>query len=325
MFEDVIDTWEGMLDSGEHGQRLIDHHPLKLYFGADVGCRPLFFLITDKKPQVPTMSPLVTVDRGQRKDGTWTVVLTLQDKRLAPAFIGMCLEMVRRSASVANEALALDQFFSTLNQLRSLLSHKPPQRLTVEQLRGLVAEIWFGVVVLLETNSAAEILAAWQGPYGAPQDFRMASGQMFEVKALRAGARAFDVSSVDQLDPGTDGSLTVSAVLLDDATSTTPNSFTVLSLIEALKSELIEDPQALDGLEHRLAALGFEADDDFYAHYYFTVSGARFFPVTAEFPRLLHANVPIALERVTYRVRIAGISHLEVSRDEVGLQKVKKT
>ncbi|MCP2031012.1 hypothetical protein L1277_001103 [Okibacterium sp. HSC-33S16] len=321
MFESLVQTWEEMLRTGEHGQRLIDHHPLRLYFGSDAGSRPLFFLITASKPQIPEMSSAVTVDRGERHDGSWTIVLTLQDKLLAPAFIGMCLEMVRRSANVTDESLALSQFFSALNQLRSLLDLKPKHRLSLEQLRGLAAEVWFATHVLFDSSAPSDVLVAWQGPYGAPQDFRLASGQMFEVKALHAGARAFDVSSVEQLDPTTKGTLALAAVVLEDASSATSGTFTLLTVLETFRTALIGDRKSLEGLDHRLSALGVETNDDFYANHHFIVSGVRFFDVTNEFPRLLREDVPLALENVTYRVRLAGISQLEVGRDVVGLGK----
>jgi hypothetical protein len=317
MYDDVRATWERLLSEGGARQRLIDHHLLHLYYGSDATSNAVFILVAASKPKVPQFSSVVSVDRGERGDGTWALVLTLQDRTYGDAFIGMCIELARRS----NEALDADDslavFFHTLSQWKSLLSWNA-QLLSAEALRGLIAEIFFGLNVLSKAESAHAALVAWRGPYGAPQDFILSNGDLFEVKAAHTGARTVEISSVDQLDPSNDAKLTLAVVPVDDSLPGTPGSHTLPSLVSEFRLSLGVGNPAQDELDHRLSSLGVDIEDDYYKEHFFVVSPPVYFAVDGDFPRLRRTNVPAAVDKVTYRLRLSGIEGFKIQTTDEG-------
>jgi len=310
--ETNTEIWYNMLKAGGPRQRLLDGHPLHLYFGADAASKPIFFLITSEKPQIPEMSTIVTVERRERADASWAVVLTLQDRSYADAFIGMCMELARRSGESHDAGHAFLAFFETLNQWKALLRHGQAKRLSKEQIRGLVAEIWFGQEYLSDTYTPAEVLMSWNGPYGAPQDYRTPDGRLHEVKSVHGGSKFVEISSVEQLDPIDLAPLTLSLVAVEEIELPSVDSVSLVGLVEQLRAGLAQAAKPLENLEKRFAALGFDPSDESYADLHFVVGGLRSFDVTVGFPRLLREHIPLAVDDVRYQLKLAAIAEFEV-------------
>lgn len=311
MFDEIAAIWKQQLLAGGARQRRIDDHPLALYFGADEASKPVFFLITDVEPTFPRLSDVVVVEKGRREDGQWTVVLTLQAKALTEAFMGMCTELVRRSASASSNTAARAMFFETLQHWKELLAGRVPRRMTDEQIRGLMAEIWFAIEVLGAIRPASEVLLAWHGPYGSPQDFQTSDGAMYEVKSVHMGSRSIEISSVQQLDPPVEGPLTLALVNVEAVPASVTKARTLLSLVNEFKLRLGDDPKAADELDHRLKALALDLGDDYYAEKSYAMSGPRIYVVEEDFPRILRVDVPLAVDKLNYRVRIDGLEKFE--------------
>lgn len=306
-------VWRKLLDAGGPRQRLLDGHPLHLYFGADAASKPVFFLITVNKPQIPEMSTIVTVERRERTaDNTWAVVLTLQDRSYSDAFMGMCMELARHSGETDDADRALVTFFETLHQWKTLLSHRQTKRLSKEQIRGLVAELWFGLEHLSEHYSPAEILMSWHGPYGAPQDYRTPDGRLYEVKSVHGGSKFVDISSVDQLDPFDGAPLALSLVTVEAIELAADGCVSLVGLVDKFRAQLAGMPKPLGDLEDRFAALGFDPSDEVYADQYFVIGGLRSFDVTVRFPRLLREHVPLAIDAVRYQLKLAALTEFEI-------------
>ena len=217
--------------------------------------------------------------------------------------------LFRSAARDSSTALAI--FFETLHQWKALLQSSAPRRMPDQQIRGLVAELWFALNVLGENRPMAAVLLAWQGPYGAPQDFQTADGAMFEVKSVHSESTSIEISSADQLDPASGGPLTLSLVVVDEVPVGTPGSHTLVSLAAEFASRLQHNQYDLGELNHRLDALSLDLSDEHYGGRYYAVGQPRSFGVGEEFPRIVRANVPLAINRLTYRLRIAGFEAFE--------------
>lgn len=311
MFDRVASMWKQQIAADAAGQRRIDTHPLALYFGANEASSPIFFLITEVEPDFPRLADVVSVERGRRDDGRWTIVLTLQNRDLTDAFIGMCVELARRSAVASNEFTARAIFFETLQDWKALLAGTVPKRLSKDQLRGLLAELWFALEMLGAELPLGDALLAWHGPYGAPQDFQTADGSMYEVKSVHAGSRTVEISSADQLDPRTPGSLSLVLVSVEEVPAGTLGHYTLQSLVDEFSRRLSGDPRSLGEFEHRLAALSLDTSDPSFADLAYAIGSPRTYSVVEGFPRISRANVPLAVDKLTYRLRIAGFEEFE--------------
>lgn len=318
MYEDIRPTWLALLKEGGARQRLLDSHPLHLYFGSDANSKALFFLVTPNKPFIPELSSDVSVERGQRKDGSWTVVLTLLDVELTPTFITLCIELARHSQVAQSESQALILFFDSLHQWRALLRIRR-SRLSTEEIRGLVGELTFCLNYLTSVLTLEEALSSWQGPFGAPQDFALPSRELFEVKTIHTGGRSVEISSPDQLDPLGNNPLALVLITVDESESGDRSAVTPSHMVDQFRARLGQGSPNLEKLDQRLSAIGFDLADEFYREMYFAVSGARFYHVANDFPRLKREVVPASVDQVRYRLRIAGISDylIEVSAGDI--------
>lgn len=306
-FESLEKTWEAVLEQGGARQRLLEDHPLRLFYGSDASSRAIFVLVTEFKPPVLQMSGAVDVHRGDRGDGTWALALTLLDTTLRDTYIGLCVELARRSSRGENPQEALRIFFETLDEWRQLLGRNP-KRLSIEALRGLVAELSFALNELGSEHSSADVMAAWRGPYGAPQDFVLDTGELFEVKATQVNARTVLISSVDQLDPANAAPMALVLIPVLDSSGGLGSSVTLPGLLSRLRQSFASGSSLFDALDHRLSALGIDERDWFYSEQSFVLGAAIFYRVTSGFPRVERSDVPVAVDKLEYRIRLSGLA-----------------
>lgn len=311
MFESLRSEWEDLLDAGGARQRLLESHPLRLFYGGDVSSRPILVLVSPVRPALLQFSGAVDVQRGDRGDGSWALAITLLEPALIDTFLGMCAELIRRSSVGNDPSAALDIFFDTLRQWREILG-RDPKRLSLEALRGLVAELDFAAHEMSTALSAAEVVAAWGGPFGAPQDFSLTSGELFEVKAVQPGARTVQISSVDQLDPIDEAPLGLVLKTVAESPDGGVGSVNLNALLTQLRQTFPAGSSLSADLDRRLAALGVDENDAFYGERWFVVGAARYFHVRGAFPRLRRSTTPVAIDKVEYRLRLIGISDFEV-------------
>ncbi len=304
--EDARQDWLKLISAGVPGQLLLGEGPLRCYYGIDDLGRAVFFVLSQTRSEAPKLADLVHIDHGRRPDGNWTVVLTLTDSEYAEAFAGMCLEVARRASAEPDEASALRVFDSTISDWRRLLSLKTARRLSDHELRGLIAELQFLKTVGLEVG-ASIALEAWAGPHGAPQDFRFGAGRVFEVKAIRVGATALHISSIEQLEAGVADLLTLVAIDLNDIPSAVPGSFTLPSLVGEIAELLRRVPADVDRLYEKLALLQVDVTDEFYAGKIFELGATRHFLVADGFPRIRTRDIPTGVVRAKYQVLLNAL------------------
>src|SRR3954465_15486680 len=89
-------------------------HPLRLFFGSDDAGRARLILVLSAKPGLPALGELVRVERGERSDGQWTLVLTLLDARLISVFISLTADLLEATETAANEANAMHLLLGAL-------------------------------------------------------------------------------------------------------------------------------------------------------------------------------------------------------------------
>ncbi|WP_159440965.1 PD-(D/E)XK motif protein [Agromyces cerinus] len=309
MSEAVIEAWKQILASAEAGQRLLPGNSLHLYFGADHTSRPVFFLVTELSSRAPKLAELVQVEHGRRPDGKWTVVLTLKDTEFLETFMGMCLELARRTSTAENEADGLAIFDETIKQWRRLLTYKGARRLTEQEAQGLAAELWFLLELSASVESPSIAVDAWKGPLGAPHDFRVSSAQMFEVKAIRGGAASVHISSLEQLETESDEQLELVLVTINDSSDMQARStLSLIQLVAAIRKRLNGDEIALDSFETKLALIQFDPTDQYYASRGFEVVRSRHFAVRDDFPRIRKDSAPLGVVRARYQLEIAALN-----------------
>lgn len=147
-------------------------------------------------PRLPKLKNLVASFRPV--SGGSAFVLGLKERSQLDIFVTLCRDVVE--AGEAGESLgdALSRALQRTRRWYHLLRGGSPGGLSVEEQRGLVAELAFlrELVCAFGPETAIE---AWTGPTGSAKDFELI-GTCIEVKAHRSAAKPFvAISSEDQL------------------------------------------------------------------------------------------------------------------------------
>lgn len=297
MTESVEARWLALLARGEPESREVDaESPLRMLIGVSPAGRPYFALITSHNPGVPELPSAIEVTRRQRAtDGQWTLTLELQVSSLTDAFISLVAELAEKSAAARNELTALRMFFETLSDWRELLSART-ERLSEMELRGLVAELWFGFESGAHDHSLSETTKAWVGPLGGPQDFAfLAPSPRYEVKSLRSTRTELEISSTGQLD-GDD--IRLAAVTLEEV-GVSGQGMTLPQLVRSIRSRLDTGDDRPE-FSRRFSGLHVDLDDTWYAEHSYSVLRLQVFAVRDGFPSLRRSQLPPAITRATY-------------------------
>lgn len=310
--------WEQMIVDGAAQQMLIDSHPLHLYFGVGPDRAPVLLLISNVEPDLPPLGGLVSADTRRRLDGRWASPISLRDDRFSGTFIGMCLELARRTQSAATEHEALALFALTLRQWQKLLERKGARDLSDLEVRGLLAELSFASTTLTQFVSVAEVVNSWVGPLGAPQDFKHEVLGLIEVKSVRSNGTTIRVSSPAQLDPHPESKLHLSTVVIDsDPLGLSPTSRTLADAVEAFEHLIGTDHASLDLFRDRLAEIGLDTTDPRYSKWRYEVGQTLCFLVVGDFPRLRVSDIPLGVQEVTYAIRMEHLRDYEVPLESI--------
>lgn len=300
-------TWRQQIESGTQQHRLLEGHPMHLYYGVDDASRPVFFLVSGVQPHPPAISGLLSMEVRRRSDEKWVAVLTLKDIDYSEAFMGMCLELARRTSGDGSEINGVQRFDATLTQWQKMLGRLSLRSLSKEQIRGLFGELHFGLR-LAAVTSLREMVHAWHGPLGAAQDYRHPQLGYFEIKVIGFDARSVRISSIAQLDPDPASKVDLVVLRIDeDHLKADPGSMTLATLIRTVRSSLIDDPITLDAFDDRIARLGVDIEDPLYSENSFHVIAESNFRTDATFPRLQSTHTPIGVERVNYEILLAAL------------------
>lgn len=310
--EGLAKRWRSLLIEGSSAKQEVDaRHPLRLLFGADDFQRPLFVVMTRIQPTEPDLSSAVVETAiTVRADGYYLLLLALKDHSLFDVFVQLCGDLAQRSSGARTESTALVAVYSALAEWKQLLRTQP-EHLTLEELRGLVGEIWFGSHQLCRRWPIAEVFQSWGGPHGAHQDFQFHDGNLFEVKAVRPGIDWVQISSEHQLD-ASDRRLVLAVVTLDDAEAGSSGSLTLPALLSYVRGHLASTPRATQAFEDALSEFRDPFTHSFYSTHAFSVQGSLLHAVSEGFPRLVPEGIPEGVSDIKYHLAIESIASFVV-------------
>jgi hypothetical protein len=293
-------------------RRVDESHPLELYAEFDPPDRYGLVLFTRREPPEPWSLRSLHIDRGRRPDGSWWLRLSITGTAFQPVFAGLCHDIITTTRTGVADDVAPSVILSRVNRWRKLLEGEL-RGMSNAELRGLIGELVVLELDVLPAYRAIDAIMAWNGPFGAPQDFTLPTGQRIEVKAVRSDATSCQINGLDQLDAASDP-LTLSVVRLDQTGTQAEGAVTATSLIERLHDRLSEDPAALNEFQSRLAAAGWHDHPD-HRNFAVLVVGVEHYAVDGNFPRLIRGLVPQGVLEAKYDIAIPTRSETEIMRD----------
>ncbi|MBX3112003.1 MAG: PD-(D/E)XK motif protein [Fimbriimonadaceae bacterium] len=246
------------------------------------------------------------IDLRSSSSDNQLLVLTLESEQNIDLFHVLCNSLLAELVEARSPASALETALNHLRRWKAFLSSKQARVLSLEEIRGLFAEVWFLLELLGTPAGARGAVGAWHGPERAQQDF-IFSDLAVEVKSLVAtDPRTVRVSSENQLD-SLQKLLYLLIVFVKESRDDSGQS---LNQIVAEAQSLIAGTDVAFEFESKLAEFGYIPLRE-YDHPLLEVVGNQPFRVEDGFPRIIRSQVPNGVIRVKYQIEL---EHLEPFR-----------
>lgn len=319
------DPWTGLEPPASadiiNAKRVDGKHPWNFFWARSVDRKCLLILQSRAgsapKGRLPRLKGIEVAVSEPEADGNTMLSLKLMDNQHRDIFHRLCLDIVHAATAAETEAGAAEIFNARTWRWHHLLRGGSDGRLTPEEQKGLIGELFVLDRFLIPMFGAGDATSFWVGPTGSPKDFECGRVAI-EAKARRGASRPFvSISSEFQLDrTGTDD-LFLYVVELDSAPEDAEAGFTVTDVARGLWEKVAADaPSILERLEGQLIAAGFSWEHDYSAFRW--VSGPhRFLSVAEEFPCITPASFAPGVERVRYELSLVDCEQFRVDDDIV--------
>lgn len=309
MIEEMISKFNNQ--SGENAFiRVDDKHILDLYVGFDKSSNYSILLVSDVEPIKLTSSLIIDVEVFQRKDLRWTTVVSLKQVQYLDLFYQVSYDLIESSRSFTSEITAQSFFFERYKKWQNLLKRNRKGLLGSQEIKGLIGELYFLKMYMLNSLDLKESIEAWTGPEKTKQDFIL-QDTWFEVKSITSSAGQVRISSISQLDTTKDGYLVT--LKLDKTSALDLEKITLNSLYEEIL-QILENDQIKLEFENKLFDFGYINRKEYdYETYRFM--GVDFFRVNENFPKLLREELPSEIIEATYEISLSGIEGFRVQKN----------
>jgi len=303
--------WKALEQGGDIGgaQRVDDSHSSDFYCSLDAsGRRGLLLISAVEPPMPPPTFDAVEIFVGRRGDGRWSLGMWLTNSSLCVVFAMLCQDLVSSSRDLSQDAVP-SFVVNRLLRWRRLLEQGVDSAMPISELRGLVGEL----VVLklcLDHWPIPDVVEAWQGPLGAPQDFSLPA-LLLEVKAVRPSAMTARINSADQLESPDGRLLRLAVVVLASTVGASEPGFSVPDLIAEIRNRISGYPATLLELDGRLRAAGY-VEHVAYEKQCFRVESVRFFAIDEDFPRITRSQLSTGIVDISYDIALTACTPFAV-------------
>lgn len=264
---------------------------------------------------LPTLKDIEVSGVATSDEERTMLIFRLTDATEKDLFYKLCRDIVDSTHEAQDETDAVARAVRRTWRWHHLLRQGTVGRLSTEEQKGLIGELFVLERHLLDVVGAADAVAAWRGPLQAPKDFEL-GGLCIEAKARRGPAKPFvAISSEYQLDPdGTDG-LFLHVLEVDRAPADDADAVTVTVVAKrVLDAVIASDYTQEDAIETLLAAAGFRWEDD-YTEFRWIEGDAHVYEVHGDFPRLSPEDIRTGVVDVRYTISLAECAPFEVTVD----------
>lgn len=241
------------------------------------------------------------------------LVLSLDRSIDQDLFLGLCQTLIDALEPVDTSTAALTVALTHIRRWRAFLAARKSRRLSDEEVRGLWAELQYMRALYASRLTSTDAVNAWTGADQLQQDF-IFDNTAVEVKSLLGRDRnTVRISSEDQLATMVDDLFLVThrlTVAVDTAGALSLNA-----MVGLIESELGEG-DALEQFSQKLADFGY-LPIMAYATPEFVVAERQTYRVEGDFPRLVRAELPSGVARVSYEIELEAMKDFETDNDEV--------
>ena len=249
---------------------------------------------------------MVSVEAGKYQG----LMVSLRKASDADLFHRLCLSVIQAAERVETERQAVQSVLNHLDRWREFMSVARRSILGAEEIRGLFAEV-HTISSLIDDygRDPAEIVSAWHGPLGKPQDFQFPLGYL-EVKSVGGiSGNGVKISSEQQLDVS-DGTMYLLAVELFEGKHNGAG-VSLNDLIRRTEARLEANTARL--MRDRLLAAGYIERSE-YDLPLFETGKTLTFEVGLGFPCIRASDLPHGVSNVRYTLDLNAVQMFRVPK-----------
>ena len=317
------DPWKAIRPPGKAGEinaRRIPQagsHEWGLYWALD-GQRHRLLILQHRSPHRPSyrLPKLrgLKVELLPTEDGMGgRVAIRLTEGELSEIFYRFCVDIVDATCKSQSEKEAIERFVVRAWRWHRLLRSGGDGRLSEQEQRGLLGELYVLERHLLPAVSAADAVQAWIGPLGAPKDFQI-GWVSIEAKTRTPQVATVRISSQTQLDSNETTRLFLHVTEVSRATEETTSALTISDIVTKTRDTIsAQDASATIAFDERLNATGFDRNDD-YSDHPWLIGSKSIYEVKKGFPRITPAMILPGVDDVKYMIALPMCDRFRVEQ-----------
>lgn len=252
----------------------------------------------------------IEIDLRVSQNGNQLLVLALDSEQFVDLFHVLCNSLLVELIESTSSASALETTINHLRRWRAFLSGRNARVLSLEEVRGLFAEIWFFLELVYTPLGPKGAVTGWYGPERVQQDFIFCD-RAVEVKSLiAADPRTVRVSSENQLE----SSQTYLYLLIVFVKESQEESSQSLNQIIAKAQRIIAGSDVAFEFESKLAAFGYIPLQE-YDYPKFALVDKQSYEVNEQFPRITRSELRTGITRVRYQIEIEQLNPFRCEYD----------
>ncbi len=279
---------------------------VRAYWARDAQGRRLFVIRLEgdhRRAFVAGRVPVRGLDTDLWDDsdpGCQRLVLALSIDADVELFHVLCVHLASDLGQARTSEQALSTVLQHLRRWKTFFANPSGARLSSEQIRGLIAELWFLEALAGSSWGGLAAVRAWLGPDRVQQDF-VFGDRAVEVKSISAAdPGTVRISSENQLE--TVGSrLFLLTIRLDEDAAGRSLNHIVASTRDALPGAAVEE------FDNKVASAGYQPLPD-YDTPTFLVAAPQAYLVGPGFPRLVRSELAAGVCRVSYQLLLEHLS-----------------
>lgn len=322
------DPWKNILrpeqESRISSRRVDPSLRWDIYWAVDVDSRCLLVFQhtsgSSSRNRLPNIRGLEVETRVLHETDKILLIVRLKENEQREIFQRLCNDLVSVTRLAHSEEEAVERFLGRTWRWHRLLRGGGDARLSDAEQKGLIGELHFMRNHLFPTIGVRAALRSWTGPLLAPKDFEV--GRVcIEVKSRRGAAKPFvSISSEHQLDRRGIDSLFLQVFEVTSSSGEEKRSNTVTEIARNVLEEVRSyDENAVEIFEERLAAVGFDWNDD-YSDKRWLQGSEYLFELVEGFPSIAPGMYPAGVSGVRYSVSLPDCEQFRSSYDTLYLQ-----
>lgn len=299
-FDEFQKKWANMPERQNSFLSLGDVHPLRLQIGHGTNNYKSFIVMDSGEVKDVPSSFAIQAANPKLSNGKRALEFQLVYNSFEEEFQRLCWDMIEVTVESPRP---LNDMIARYMTWQRLLQYYRRGKMSFERQKGLLGELLF-FQKLIEKYGSQYAVDAWCGPDGSDQDYLFES-TWAEVKAIALASESVKISSLEQLNQETDGTLVVYVL---EKSIPGNQRITLPDIVADIRQQLTADVLVLDKFNMKLFKYGYrDRDEDDYRQNCFRLIETRIYEVTDVFPKLTRKNVPPEVSVCKYELSLPSL------------------